>query len=105
METFLFQNKDGIMNRKNPGLVEPETMSKEEEHQHYRLLAVAWTIASVLFTAYAFWKGTEHLKETACFGWFMAAWSWGFWWYEERKAGRGSLSKKRQPVKEDKTRG
>lgn len=45
------------MNRKNPGLVEPETISKEEEHQYHRYFAIGSTLVGILFTAYAFWKG------------------------------------------------
>ena len=90
------------MNRRNPGLVEPETMSKEEEHRFYLYYALGWTFAAAIFTAFKFWEGhTTH----AGFSWFMAVGAWGCWWYEERKAGRGSLSKKRQSVKEDGTRG
>lgn len=44
------------MNRKNPGLVEPETLSKADELHYIRYSAVGWTIAALLYTVYAFWR-------------------------------------------------
>jgi Flp pilus assembly protein TadB len=76
------------MNRKNPGLVEPEMMSKEEEHRYHRFYAIGCTIAAVLFTAFTSWEG--HTKH-ASFGWFIAVAAWAFWWYEERQIRRRNL--------------
>ena len=82
------------MNRKNPGLAEePKPISKEEERQFYRYSALGWTLASLLYTVYAFGKGSPHTQETALLGWFLATLSWGFWLYEKRKAKRQTLSK------------
>lgn len=82
------------MNHKNPGMAEePKPISKEEERQFYRYSALGWTIAAVLYTTYAFWKGNHQTKETALLGWLIATWSWGYWIYERRKAKHELLSK------------
>ena len=82
------------MNRKNPGLAEePEPMSQEEERHFYLYSALGWTVAAILYTAYAFWRGDPWRHETALLGWILAAGSWGGWLYEKRKATRHTLSK------------
>ncbi len=81
------------VNRKNPGLAEPEPVSKSDKLLFYRCAAIGWTIAAALFTAYAFWKDDYHLKGTAGLGWFMVVWTWGFWYYEQRKIERSNRLK------------
>lgn len=82
---------DAGTNRKNPGSVEEEPMSKADERQFYRAFALGWTIAATLYTAYAFWTDNLHRQETAWLGWLMTALAWGAWAYETRK------SKKKTP--------
>ena len=74
------------MNQKNPGMAELEPITKEEERHFYRYYAVGWTIAVVLYTAYAFWPHTGHHSGTVMLGWLMAALGWIVYWYEHRKA-------------------
>ena len=76
------------MNRKNPGLVEPEPVSRREELDFYRYSAVGWTIAAVLYTAYMAWRWGGHRWGAAGFCALIALWSWASFWMARRKSRR-----------------
>lgn len=77
-----------LMNRKNPGVIETEPVGRSDELRFYRLSAVGWTIAAIVYTAFTLWRwGGARLGDVP-FAWLMVAWAWWVFVREWRKERR-----------------
>jgi hypothetical protein len=65
----------------------------DEDKHHWLYVAVGWTIAAALFTAYAFWQGDSRTQTNSGLGWLVSLYLWGVVMYEGYKTRKGSIKR------------